>query len=254
MARRRLRCRRSSPRLCICIVFVPMFFLDRRGPLPVRAAGGSRGVRDAGIVFPFADADPDAGHVHHARARASRRRAPRPSSGVISAGLSAASISFRAGYYQLLETTLEHGKVFAACFLAFCVLSLGLVFLPGRRLLPFGGRRPDAPARARARRPAGGRDGAAVRRGGSSICGSRSQKTSWSPSSTTSGCPTPGINLSYSNSGVIGTSDAEILVGLNAGASSPHCGIHSQTARRFAAALSRGGVLLPAGRHRDARS
>src|SRR5205807_4412232 len=30
------------------------------------------------------------------------------------------------------------------------------------------------------------------------------------------GLPNSGINLSYSNSGVIGTSDAEILVGLNA--------------------------------------
>ena len=29
------------------------------------------------------------------------------------------------------------------------------------------------------------------------------------------GLPNSGINLSYSNSGVIGTSDAEILVGLN---------------------------------------
>ncbi len=34
------------------------------------------------------------------------------------------------------------------------------------------------------------------------------------------GLPYSGINLSYSNSGVIGTSDAEILVGLESGTSS----------------------------------
>jgi multidrug efflux pump subunit AcrB len=32
--------------LCICIVFVPMFFLTGRGALPVRAAGRGGGVRD----------------------------------------------------------------------------------------------------------------------------------------------------------------------------------------------------------------
>ena len=53
--------------LCICIVFVPMFFLTGRGAVSVRAAGRSRGVRHAGLVLPVANADSDAGDVHHAR-------------------------------------------------------------------------------------------------------------------------------------------------------------------------------------------
>ena len=36
--------------LSICIVFVPMFFLDRGAALSFRAAGGGGGVRDAGVV------------------------------------------------------------------------------------------------------------------------------------------------------------------------------------------------------------
>ena len=51
------------------------------------------------------------------------------------------------------------------------------------------------------------------------------------------GLPYSGINLSYSNSGVIGTSDAEILVGLNRGASPSHRGyirkLREELPRRF---------------------
>ncbi len=66
------------------------------------------------------------------------------------------------------------------------------------------------------------------------------------------GLPNSGINLSYSNSGVIGTSDAEILVGLNPEHHHPTAEYIRQLTRRFAAAISRRGVLLPAGRHRYA--
>ena len=55
--------------LSICIVFVPDVLPYRRGAVFVRAAGGSRGVRDAGVVLPVANPDSDAGDVHHARTR-----------------------------------------------------------------------------------------------------------------------------------------------------------------------------------------
>ena len=44
--------------------------------------------------------------------------------------------NFRNGYRQLLETTLDHRKLFAVCFLAFCVLSMGLVFFLGEDFFP----------------------------------------------------------------------------------------------------------------------
>ncbi len=42
--------------LCICIVFVPMFFLHRRRALPVRADGGSGDGGDGLLVHPVAHA------------------------------------------------------------------------------------------------------------------------------------------------------------------------------------------------------
>jgi hypothetical protein len=57
------RCPAFVSTLCICIVFVPMFFLTGRGALSVRAAGGGRGVRDARQLRDLADARADAGDV-----------------------------------------------------------------------------------------------------------------------------------------------------------------------------------------------
>ena len=53
------------------------------------------------------------------------------------------------------------------------------------------------------------------------------------------GLPYSGINLSYSNSGVIGTSDAEILVGLNQEHHHPTADYIRRAAGGFAAAVSR---------------
>ena len=47
--------------LCICIVFVPMFFLSGSRSLFVRAAGGSRGICHAGLVCPVAHPGAHAG-------------------------------------------------------------------------------------------------------------------------------------------------------------------------------------------------
>ncbi len=49
--------------LCICIVFLPMFFLSGVARYLFRAAGGSRGLRDAGLLRPLADAGPHPGEV-----------------------------------------------------------------------------------------------------------------------------------------------------------------------------------------------
>ena len=56
--------------LCICIVFVPMFFLHGRRALPVRADGRSGDVRDGLLVHPVAHAGADDGELPAAQARA----------------------------------------------------------------------------------------------------------------------------------------------------------------------------------------
>jgi multidrug efflux pump subunit AcrB len=121
---------------------------------------------------------------------------------------------FRGGYYQLLETTLEHSKLFAVCFLAFCVLSMGLVFFLGEDFFPSV----DA---GQMRLHVRGRAGLRVEET-ARLCDEveeylRQQipKEDLVTILDNIGLPNSGINLSYSNSGVIGTSDAEILVGLN---------------------------------------
>ena len=121
---------------------------------------------------------------------------------------------FRAGYYQLLETTMEHRAVFAICFIAFCVLSMGLVFFLGEDFFPSV----DAgQMRLHVRGPVGLRVEETAR-----LCDEvesylRTQipKDELVTILDNIGLPNSSINLSYSNSGVIGTSDAEILLGLN---------------------------------------
>ena len=122
--------------LCICIVFVPMFFLDRGGQVPVRASGRGGGVRHAGVLPAFADTDSHAGDVHHARARAQGRGAE-DFPGAFPTRLRARDSKISAAAMnRLLELTLEHRKLFASCFLAFCILSLGLVFVLGEDFFP----------------------------------------------------------------------------------------------------------------------
>ena len=199
--------------LCICIVFVPMFFLT----------GVARY-----LFFPLAEAVVFAmlasyflsrtliptlvmyimrGHEH-------RAEAPKSFFGRYQRGFERAFDRFRGGYYQLLETTLEHRKLFAACFLAFCVLSLGLVFFLGEDFFPSV----DAGLmRLHLRARPGLRVEETAR-----LCDEiekylRQQipRKELVTILDNIGLPYSGLNLSYSNSGVIGTSDAEILVGLN---------------------------------------
>jgi CzcA family heavy metal efflux pump len=199
--------------LCICIVFVPMFFL----------AGVARY-----LFVPLAEAVVFAmlasyflsrtliptlvmyimrGHEH-------RAAGPKTIFGRYQRAFERSFDKFRAGYYQLLETTLEHRKVFAACFLAFCVLSMGLVFFLGEDFFP----QVDAGLmRLHLRARAGLRVEETAR-----LCDEVEQylhqqipKEELVTILDNIGLPYSGINLSYSNSGVIGTSDAEILVGLN---------------------------------------
>jgi len=200
--------------LCICIVFVPMFFLTGVArylfvPLAEAVAFAmlasyflSRTLIPTLVMYIMR------GHEH-------RAEAPRTFFGRYQRGFEQRFEKFRCGYYQLLETTLEHRKLFAACFLAFCVLSMGLVFFLGQDFFPSV----DAGLmRLHVRARAGLRVEETAR-----LCDEiegylRQQipKDELVTILDNIGLPNSGINLSYSNSGVVGTSDAEILVGLNA--------------------------------------
>jgi multidrug efflux pump subunit AcrB len=200
--------------ICICIVFVPMFFLSgvaRYLFVPLAEAVVfamlasyflSRTLIPTLVMYIMR------GHEHKADG-------PKTIFGRYQRAFERGFDRFRSEYYRLLETTLEHRKLFAACFLAFCVLSTGLVFILGEDFFPSV----DAGLmRLHVRARAGLRVEETAR-----LCDEIEQylrrqipKEELVTILDNIGLPYSGLNLSYSNSGVIGTSDAEILVGLNA--------------------------------------
>src|SRR5579864_2254221 len=196
--------------LSICIVFVPMFFLTGVArflfvPLAEAVVFAmlasyflSRTLIPTLVMYIMR------GHEHKAAG-------PKTFMGRFQRGFERSFDKFRSGYYQLLETTIQHRKIFALCFLAFCALSLGWVFFLGEDFFPSV----DAGLiRLHVRGRAGLRVEETAR-----LCAEVEQYLHQRLPKITNvldniGLPNSGINLSYSNSGVIGTSDAEILVGL----------------------------------------
>ncbi len=199
--------------LSICIVFVPMFFLTGVArflfvPLAEAVVFAmlasyflSRTLIPTLVMYIMR------GHEH-------REAGAKTFFGRYQRGFERGFEKFRCGYYQLLETTLEHRKLFAACFLAFCGLSLLLVFALGEDFFPSV----DA---GQMRLHMRARDGMRVEETArlcdevESYLRTQIPKDELVTILDNIGLPNSGINLAYSNSGVIGTSDAEILLGLN---------------------------------------
>jgi CzcA family heavy metal efflux pump len=199
--------------LCICIVFVPMFFLAGVAKflfVPLAEAVSfamlasyllSRTLVPTMVMFIMR------GHEH----RAAVTKNPLVK---FQRKFESGFEKFRGAYQQLLETTLEYRGLFAICFVIFCVLSLGLVFFLGQDFFP----QVDAGLiRLHFRARAGLRVEETAR-----LCDEVEQvlrddipKQELETMLDNIGVPYSGINLSYSNSGVIGTSDAEILIALN---------------------------------------
>ena len=200
--------------ICICIVFVPMFFLTGVAkflfvPLAEAVVFAmlasyflSRTLIPTLVMYIMR------GHEHKAAG-------PKTFMGRFQRGFENKFDRFRSGYYQLLETTIEHRVLFASLFLAFCLLSLGWLFFLGEDFFPSV----DAGLiRLHLRGRAGLRVEETAR-----LCANVELflHQDLGPGEIATildniGLPNSSINLSYSNSGVIGTSDAEILVGLNA--------------------------------------
>jgi CzcA family heavy metal efflux pump len=199
--------------LCICIVFVPMFFLTGVAKflfVPLAEAVSfamlasyllSRTLIPTLVMYIMR------GHEH-------RAAAPTNFLGRFQRGFERRFANFRCGYQQLLETTLEHRKLFAGCFVGFCALSLTLVFFLGQDFFPpvdAGLLRLHLRARPGLRVEETARLTDQVEQ----MLRSEIPKRELQTVLDNIGVPYSGINLSYSNSGVIGTSDAEILISLN---------------------------------------
>jgi len=199
--------------LCICIVFVPMFFLTGVArflfvPLAEAVCFAmlasyflSRTLIPTLVVFIMR------GHEH-------RQDAARTALGRFQRGFEQGFENFRRGYERLLETTLEHRGAFVGWFLAFCVLSLGLVLFLGRDFFP----QVDAGQirlHLRARPGLRVEETARLCDQVEAVLREQIPKGQLRNLLDNIGLPNSGINQSYSSSGTIGSGDAEILIALD---------------------------------------
>jgi CzcA family heavy metal efflux pump len=199
--------------ICICIAFVPMFFLTGVAkflfvPLAEAVVFAmlasyflSRSLVPTLVMYMM--------RGHHERAAG-----PKKFFGRMQQGFQNGFEKFRNGYYELLETTMQHRALFASCFLLFCVLSLGWYFFLGEDFFPSvdaGQMRLHVRARSGLRVEETARLCDEIE----AYLKERIPKEEFVNVLDNIGIPNSGLNLSYSNSGVIGSSDAEILIGLN---------------------------------------
>ena len=121
----------------------------------------------------------------------------------------------RHGYLRLLTLCVDHAGVFLILFLVFALASVGLLApLLGQDFFPSV----DAGQfKIHVRAHTGTRieETAALCDHIDDTIREQIPAKEWSPSSTTSGCPTPGLNLSYSTSAPVGPADADIQVQLS---------------------------------------
>ena len=199
--------------LCICIVFVPMFFLTGVAKfLFVPLAEAVCFAMLASYVLSRTLVPTLVMHIM--RGHEHRPAEPTNFLARFQRGFERRFENFRSGYQQLLEATVAHRRLFALCFVAFCILSMTLVFFLGEDFFP----QVDAGLlrlHLRARPGLRVEETARLTDQVEQVLRSEIPKNELQTILDNIGVPYSGINLSYSNSGVIGTSDAEILISLN---------------------------------------
>jgi multidrug efflux pump subunit AcrB len=203
--------------LCICIVFIPMFFLSgvaRFLFVPLAEAVifamlasymWSRTIVPTMAMYLLSAEDEYDPERHRGEKMGFFRRYQQH--------FEHAFERFRSGYRNALTSVLEHAWLFATCFLIFCVLSAGISVFLGRDFFPAvdaGQIRMHFRARTGLRIEETSRLADQVNQTIRQVIPDKDVVTILD----NVGLPYSGINLTYSNSGTIGTSDAEILVQL----------------------------------------
>jgi multidrug efflux pump subunit AcrB len=199
--------------LCICIVFVPMFFLTgvaRYLFVPLAEA----------VVFAMLASYVLSRTLVPTLAMLLMGHAHKPKKDVkpnlfmrLYHRFDAGFERMRATYIVILSTLLVRRRLFAAGFLGFCVLSVGLVFVLGEDFFPTV----DAgDIRLHMRAPTGTRieETARLADDVERIVRQVVPAAQLDTILDNLGLPYSGINLSYSNAGTIGTLDGEIQVAL----------------------------------------
>jgi multidrug efflux pump subunit AcrB len=203
--------------LCICIVFIPMFFLSGVAKylfVPLAEAVifamlasymWSRTIVPTMAMYLLSAEDEYKADEHKGEKMGFFRRYQQK----FEHGFE----RFREGYRDALTHALERSWFFAGCFLAFCALSTCLVFVLGRDFFPTA----DAgQIRLHMRAKTGLRIEESARLADqiNQLIRRTIPEHDLQTVLDNIGLPYSGINLTYSNSGTIGTADGEILVQL----------------------------------------
>src|SRR5438876_3445831 len=203
--------------LCICIVFIPMFFLSGVAKylfVPLAEAVSfamlasymwSRTIVPTLAMYLLSAEDEYHAEDHAGEKMGFFRRYQQ--------GFERSFEKFREGYRRALAVALHSPKLFSACFLAFCVFSILLVGVLGRDFFP----KVDAGQirlHLRARTGLRIEETARLADQVNGVIRETIPKDELTTVLDNIGLPYSGINLTYSNAGTIGSSDAEILVQL----------------------------------------
>jgi len=203
--------------ICICIVFIPMFFLSGVAKflfVPLAEAVifamlasyfWSRTIVPTLAMYLLSSEDEYHAEEHVGERMGFFRRYQQ--------GFERRFEAFREGYRRALATALRHPRLFTTCFLGFCLLSGALIFVIGRDYFPSvdaGQIRLHMRARSGLRIEETARLADQVETTIKEIIPKRDLLTILD----NIGLPYSSINMTYSNAGTIGTSDAEILLQL----------------------------------------
>jgi CzcA family heavy metal efflux pump len=203
--------------LCICIVFIPMFLLSGVAKflfVPLAEAVSfamlasymwSRTIVPTMAMYLLSAEDEYHADEHAGEKMGFFRRYQQ--------GFERGFERMREGYKGALRAALHSPGIFATCFLLFCVLSVTLITVLGRDFFP----KVDAGQirlHMRARTGLRIEETARLADQVNGVVRDTIPKEELTTVLDNIGVPYSGINLSYSNSGTFGTSDAEILVQL----------------------------------------
>ena len=203
--------------LCICIVFIPMFFLSGVAKflfVPLAEAVSfamlasymwSRTIVPTLAMYLLSSEDEYRADEHVGERMGFFRRYQQ--------GFERRFEQFRQGYRSALHTTLHFPRLFSAGFVGFCAFSVLIGFVLGRDFFP----KVDAGQirlHMRARTGLRIEETARLTDQVNAVIRETIPKEEITTLLDNIGLPYSGINLTYSNAGTIGTSDAEILVQL----------------------------------------
>jgi len=203
--------------LCICIVFIPMFFLSGVAKflfVPLAEAVSfamlasymwSRTIVPTLAMYLLSTEDEYRADEHIGEKMGFFRRYQQ--------GFERSFEKFRGGYQRALGIALQSPKLFAVCFLAFCVFSVLIAGFLGRDFFP----KVDAGQirlHMRARTGLRIEETARLADQVNGVIRETIPKDELTTVLDNIGLPYSGINLTYSNAGTVGSSDAEILVQL----------------------------------------